>query len=125
MFPTLVRAFDAIRQTRRDGSECWSARELMPMMGYPRWQDFVPVVDRAKTSADNQMLDIADLFRVNPEKTGGRPREDFELSRFACYLVAMNGDPRKAEVAAAQAYFAVKTREARDPARAVRLLLGG
>lgn len=104
--------FDAIRRIRPDGTEFWSARDLMPLLDYPRWQDFTPVVSRAITSADAQGLNRHDLFRVNPEKTGGRPREDFELVRFACYLVAMNGDPRKPAVAAAQAYFAIRTREA-------------
>lgn len=98
--------------------ERWSARALANLLGYPRWQDFSPAVSRAMASAEVQGYDRADLFRVSPEKTGGRPREDFHLSRFACYLVAMNGDPRKPEVAAAQAYFAIKTREAETaPAR--------
>ncbi|MFI8663068.1 hypothetical protein ACIGKR_23955 [Rhodococcus qingshengii] len=93
----------------------------MPLLGYPTWQHFVPVVDRARSSAENQDQDIATLFTVDREKSGGRPREDFQLARFACYLVAMNGDPRKPEVAAAQAYFAAQTRvaETRPPYRGV------
>ena len=106
-----VSPFDAIRQVRTDGSEFWSARDLMPQLGYPTWQHFTPVLERAAASAQNQGL--GDLFTVNLEKSeGGRPRENYYMPRFACYLVAMNGDPRKPEVAAAQAYFAVKTREA-------------
>lgn len=104
--------FDAIKQVRGDGSEFWSARDLMPLLGYPTWQHFTPAIERAQTSADAQGMNLADLFTVARENSGGRPRENFELARFACYLVAMNGDPRKPEVAAAQAYFAVKTREA-------------
>ena len=105
--------FDAIRRNRDDGSEYWSAREYMAPLGYGAdWRNFVAVVDRARAAADNQGYVVADLFVGVTEKSGGRPREDFELSRFACYLVAMNGDPRKPEVAAAQAYFAIKTREA-------------
>ena len=92
--------------------ELWSARALMDLLGYPRWQEFTPAINRAMASAEAQGHDRHELFRVNPEKTAGRPREDFLLSRFACYLVAMNGDPRKREVAEAQAYFAIKTREA-------------
>lgn len=104
--------FDAIRQTRPDGSEFWSARDLLPLLGYDRWEHFVPAIDRAMATARNQGMDVETLFPVNREKTAGRPRADFHLTRFACYLVAMNGDPRKAEVAAAQAYFAIQTRVA-------------
>lgn len=105
--------FDAGRTPCPQGGEdCWSARWLMEQMGYPRWQDFEPVIERAKISAHNQGFNPKTLFRVDPKKTGGRPQLDYLLTRFAAYLVAMNGDPRKKEVAAAQTYFAVKTREA-------------
>ncbi|WP_280364182.1 phage antirepressor KilAC domain-containing protein [Nocardia abscessus] len=93
--------------------ERWSARALMAPLGYGAdWRNFVAAIDRARMTAQNQGFDTATLFVGVTENTGGRPREDFHLTRFACYLVAMNGDPRKPEVAAAQAYFAVKTREA-------------
>lgn len=104
--------FDSIKRTRPDGSEYWSARDLMPIMGYPEWREFRPAIERAIASAEAQGESSVNLFGVITEKTGGRPREDFQLTRFAAYLVAMNGDPRKPEVAAAQAYFAVRTREA-------------
>lgn len=105
--------FDAIRRTHADGSEYWSARDLMAPLGYGAdWRNFAAVIDKAMVAADNQGYAVADLFGGVTEKTSGRPREDFHLSRFACYLVAMNGDPRKPEVAAAQAYFAIRTREA-------------
>ncbi|WRQ08181.1 antirepressor [Mycobacterium phage dwieneke] len=105
--------FDAIRRIRPDGSEFWSAREYMGPLGYGAdWRNFVAVIERARAAADNQGYAVSDLFVGVTEKSGGRPREDFELSRFACYLVAMNGDPRKPEIAAAQAYFAIRTREA-------------
>lgn len=106
--------FEAIRRTRLDGSEYWSARDLMPLLGYDQWRRFADAIERAKTSAQAQGYGL-EGFLPAPAKTseaGGRPREDFHLSRFACYLVAMNGDPRKSEVAAAQAYFAIRTREA-------------
>ena len=104
--------FDQIKQTRPDGSDFWSARDLQPLMGYPRWNEFQTPIKRAKQAAANQDMDVNNLFRGSAEKSGGRPREDFELARAACYLVAMNGDPNKPEVAAAQAYFAIRTREA-------------
>ena len=104
--------FDAIRQSRPDGSEFWSARDLMPMLGYSKWQDFESAIGRAQIAAQVQGHNMLDLFTSVHKKTGGRPQQDFELARFACYLVAMNGDPRKPEIAAAQAYFAIRTREA-------------
>ncbi|MGZ0653693.1 phage antirepressor KilAC domain-containing protein [Corynebacterium striatum] len=105
--------FDAIKNTDTEtGMEFWSARDLMPLMGYPRWNEFKVPLERAMKSAEVQGNDVATLFRGSAEKTSGRPREDFHLTRFAAYLVAMNGDPNKPEVAAAQAYFAIKTREA-------------
>jgi DNA-damage-inducible protein D len=104
--------FDAIAHTDERG-ECWFARELMPVMGYINWREFKDAIDRAKIAAGNTGADVNSLFGDVPKKvTGGRPAEDFRLTRYAAYLVAMNGDPRKPEIAAAQTYFAVKTREA-------------
>lgn len=104
--------FDAIRRVRADGTEYWSARDLMPLMGYSAWQHFEVPVNRAWRSAANQGHDPNRLFTVSRKNTGGRPQVDYELPRFGAYLVAMNGDPNKPEVAAAQTYFAVRTREA-------------
>jgi DNA-damage-inducible protein D len=107
--------FDRIRRIRPDGSEYWSARELMPLLGYERWERFAEAVERARVSCELAGTSVEANFRgaaKNPSSLPGRPSQDFELSRFACYLVAMNGDPRKPEIAAAQAYFAIKTREA-------------
>ncbi|MGA5869285.1 hypothetical protein [Streptomyces cinereoruber] len=104
--------FDAIRQDGPEG-ERWSARDLQPLMGYARWNDFQRAIERAVSSAANTGHDVDLLFRASPEKeTGGRPRMNYQLSRMAAYLVAMNGDPNKPEVAAAQAYFAAMTRQA-------------
>lgn len=94
------------------GEDRWSARWLMGQMAYVRWEDFEHVIERAKQAAHNQGFNQSILFRIAPKKTGGRPQTDYLLTRFAAYLVAMNGDPRKPEVAAAQTYFAVRTREA-------------
>ncbi len=106
--------FDSIRQVRPDGTEFWSARDLMPVMGYGKWQAFVVPIGRAMKAAVNQGFDAAAHFTGSRKVFGqrGPASEDFELSRFAAYLVAMNGDPNKPEVAAAQAYFAIRTREA-------------
>lgn len=110
--------FDSIREVRADGTEFWDARKLQPVMGYVRWNEFKNPIERAIKSAENQGADTAELFRRSAEKSsGGRPAENFELTRFAAYLVAMNGDPNKPEVAAAQAYFAIRTREAEVHAR--------
>jgi hypothetical protein len=106
--------FDTIRRLREDGSEYWDAREVQPLMGYPRWQDFQRPIKRAMDTARNTGLGVENNFRGSPEVSGSRgpARKTYELSREAAYLVAMNGDPNKSEVAAAQMYFASKTREA-------------
>ena len=103
--------FDAIRRVREDGTEYWSSRDLMPLMGYKAWQNMIVPIIRARRAAENQNVDLSSHF-MESHKTpagGGRAQQDFHLSRFAAYLVAMNGDPNKPEVAAAQAYFAIQT----------------
>ena len=114
--------FDSIKRTGEDGTEYWSARDLMPMLGYgDKWQNFEAAVDRAKIAAEVQGHDVKTLFTSVSKKTGGRPQQDYELARFACYLVAMNGDPRKSEIASAMSYFAIKTREAETQSPALAL----
>lgn len=104
--------FDSIRRVRPDGSEYWEARDLQDLLGYINWREFNDAIARAKLAAHNTGYQVSDLFVRAPKKvTGGRPAVDYHLVRFACYLVAMNGDPRKSEIADAQAYFAIKTRE--------------
>jgi hypothetical protein len=107
--------FDAIRRVRPDGSEYWSARELMPLLGYDQWRRFAGAIERAQASCVNTGSDLQGNFAGadnNSLELVGRPSADYHLSRYACYLVAMNGDPRKPEIAAAQAYFVVRAREA-------------
>ena len=109
--------FDSIRRYRADGSEYWSARELMSTLGYKTWQKFSDAIDRAIASCENSTGSRFDHFTdignmVKRSQGGGVTQQDFHLSRFACYLIAMNGDPRKPEIAMAQSYFAIKTREA-------------
>lgn len=104
--------FDQIRRTWPDQSEYWSARDLMPLLGYGAWREFKVPLARAMKAAENQGSPLTSNFGRSPKITATKPMEDFELSRFAAYLVAMNGDPNKLEVAAAQHYFAIRTREA-------------
>jgi DNA-damage-inducible protein D len=104
--------FDRIKQVRPDGTQFWSARTLQGLMGYVKWQNLTTAIARAMQAASNTGADVAGLFTEVSKKSGGRNAEDFELTRYAAYLVAMNGDPNKPEVAAAQSYFAVRTREA-------------
>ena len=109
--------FDVYRQERADGTEFWSARDLMGLMGYTSWQRFENPLNRAIKAAENQKMDVTSHFNrsdkvVKRAQGGGMAQGDYELSRFAAYLVAMNGDPNKPEVASAQAYFATRTRQA-------------
>lgn len=104
--------FDSIREVRADGTEFWDGRKLQPLMGYSTWERFQTAIERAKLAAANSGMDVADLFRATAKKSGGRPQANYELSRYAAYLTALNGDPSKPESAAAQSYFVIRTREA-------------
>ncbi|GII89475.1 hypothetical protein Ssi03_74650 [Sphaerisporangium siamense] len=104
--------FDALRHEDQNG-EYWTARELQVVMGYEKWEHFQDVIERAIRSAENTGTYSEQPFsRIREKGTGGAPRIDYRLSRHAAYLVAMNGHPNKSQVAAAQAYFTVRTREA-------------
>lgn len=109
--------FDGIKRVREDGTEYWSARDLMPLLGYDRWENFTAAIERAQIAAGVQGHDVSSLFRGVTKKGSGRPQQDFEVARFAAYLTAMNGDPRKPEIAAAMAYFAVQTHVAENAAQ--------
>lgn len=111
---TDVSPFDAIRRIDRDGSEWWSARDLMPLLGYTKWERFEDAVNRARLAAENAGFD-ADVEASPLREAFGRTNQvgtNYRLSRYGSYLVAMNGDPRKKPIADAQTYFATKTREA-------------
>lgn len=105
--------FDAIRRVTPEGREYWSARELMPLLGYEKWERFNDAIERAKIAAFNSGYDVAQNFPTAGKVAASGPiAKDYHLSRYACYLVAMSSDPRKPEVAAALTYFAIRTREA-------------
>lgn len=113
-----VSPFDQIRHTDEDGNEYWMARELAPLMGYTSrdsWRNFLLVIEKAKTSCARSGQSVEKNFvDLDIDRVGQRGPDfrDVQLSRYACYLTAMNADPRKPEVAEAQTYFAIQTRRA-------------
>jgi len=113
----LKESFDFIAQTDTDSSvEFWYARDLQKTLGYSEWRNFFKIIDKAKESCSNTGVDSQNHFvDVNKMVDIGsgisRPVEDIMLTRYACYLIAQNGDPRKEEIAFAQSYFALQTRK--------------
>lgn len=101
---------------QEEGVEFWFARDLQQLLGYVEWRKFLGVIEKAKESCKNSSNEIPDHF-VGSDKTIDMPKGaskeilDYKLTRYACYLIAQNGDPRKEEIAFAQSYFAIQTRK--------------
>ena len=100
-----------------EGIECWSARDLQSLLGYSKWENFEKVIQKAKDACNNAEESISnhfpDIRKTIPMPKGAQKEiNDILLTRYACYLIAQNGDPRKEEISFAQNYFAVQTRRA-------------
>lgn len=114
---SLTDSFEAHAQQTEGGVEFWLARDLQHLLGYTEWRNFTAVISKAKTACEVSGHAIADHF-VDVNKTIQMPKgaekevDEIMLSRYACYLIAQNGDPRKQEIAFAQTYFAIQSRRA-------------
>ncbi len=114
---SLADTFEAHAQQTDSGVEFWLARDLQHLLGYTEWRNFIAVISKAKTACEVSDHAISDHF-VDVNKTIQMPKgaekevEEMMLSRYACYLIAQNGDPRKQEIAFAQTYFAIQSRRA-------------
>lgn len=116
-YRSTMEALEGAKRLMPNGIEYWMAREIHGILGYPVFDKFIPVIERARDSLRSQGQDpshhIAKTSKMMGVHGGGKRRGDeFFLSRAACYLLAMNGDPSKVEIAGAQAYFAIQTRRA-------------
>jgi len=110
------KIFEKIKNVNEYGSEFWYARDLAETLEYKKWANFVKVIDKAKESCKNSGNEVLNHFAeigktIDMPKGAKREIEDFILSRYACYLIVQNGDPKKEAIALGQTYFAVKTRQ--------------
>jgi len=117
LIQTMTSTFEANAQHTEDGIEYWLARDLQYLLGYTKWDNFINAISKARTACEvsgHQVLDhFADVGKtIQMPKGAEKEIPDIMLTRYACYLIAQNGDPRKQEIAFAQTYFAVQTRRA-------------
>ena len=110
------KMFEDIKHIDEFGNEYWLARELQNSLDYREWRKFENAINKAKTACENSNIDISYHFvgtdkMINIAKGAKRKVADYKLSRYACYLIAQNGDPRKEVIALAQTYFAIQTRK--------------
>ena len=105
--------FEQIKHIRDDGNEYWSARELAIALEYTQWRNFSNVISRAMIACENSGHNVSDDFaevsKIVEAGATSKPKLDYELSRYACYLIVQNGDPRKEVIALGQTYFAIQT----------------
>ena len=110
------QTFESIKHMDENGVEFWYARELMNVLQYAKWENFKKVIEKAMIDCENSGISIKDCFPdVRKPIISGKGKEefieDYKLTRYACYLIAQNGDSRKKVIALAQTYFAVQTRK--------------